>query len=364
MACRKGGRVSVPGVYGGFLDKFPLGALMEKGLQLRTGQTHVQRFTRGPAAADRGGRDRHHLPDQPPAAAGGGARGLPQLPRQSERVDEGGPQARALGGRRMSKGLAVVTGASSGIGLELARCCAEDGYELLICSDDRRDRGSRRARCAPTARRWKRSRPTSPPRRASSGSWRRSASARWTCCSPTPGSGSATPSSTRIWTGRLRRRRSQRHRHDRADPPVGPPDAGAGRGPHPRSPARSPASCRGASRRSTTAPRRSSTASAIALRNELKDTGVTVTCLMPGADRHRLLRAAPICSTPRSARTRQGRPADVARQGYGAMMKGDSGVVTGFMNKVQTAFSGIIPDTVLAQMHRRMAEPGKRRQHL
>ena len=35
----------MPGVYGGFLDKFPLGALMEKGLQLRTGQTHVQRYT-------------------------------------------------------------------------------------------------------------------------------------------------------------------------------------------------------------------------------------------------------------------------------------------------------------------------------
>ena len=34
MACRKGGRVSMPGVYGGFVDKFPLGALMEKGLQL------------------------------------------------------------------------------------------------------------------------------------------------------------------------------------------------------------------------------------------------------------------------------------------------------------------------------------------
>ena len=35
----------MPGVYGGFLDKFPLGALMEKGLQLRTGQTHVQRYS-------------------------------------------------------------------------------------------------------------------------------------------------------------------------------------------------------------------------------------------------------------------------------------------------------------------------------
>jgi threonine dehydrogenase-like Zn-dependent dehydrogenase len=44
MAVRKGGTISIPGVYGGFVDKFPLGALMEKGIQLRTGQTHVQRY--------------------------------------------------------------------------------------------------------------------------------------------------------------------------------------------------------------------------------------------------------------------------------------------------------------------------------
>lgn len=44
LAVRKGGRVSVPGVYGGMSDKFPTGALMEKGLTLRTGQTHVQRY--------------------------------------------------------------------------------------------------------------------------------------------------------------------------------------------------------------------------------------------------------------------------------------------------------------------------------
>lgn len=44
LAVRKGGRVSIPGVYGGFLDKFPLGAMMEKGLQIKTGQTHVQRY--------------------------------------------------------------------------------------------------------------------------------------------------------------------------------------------------------------------------------------------------------------------------------------------------------------------------------
>lgn len=44
MACRKGGVVSVPGVYGGLADKIPLGALMNKGLTLRTGQTHVHRY--------------------------------------------------------------------------------------------------------------------------------------------------------------------------------------------------------------------------------------------------------------------------------------------------------------------------------
>ena len=44
LACRKGGRVSIPGVYGGFADKFPIGALMEKGLSVKTGQTHVQRY--------------------------------------------------------------------------------------------------------------------------------------------------------------------------------------------------------------------------------------------------------------------------------------------------------------------------------
>ncbi|RPF70500.1 zinc-dependent alcohol dehydrogenase [Aurantiacibacter spongiae] len=46
LAVRPGGRVSIPGVYGGMTDKFPLGPLMEKGLQVRAGQTHVQRYTK------------------------------------------------------------------------------------------------------------------------------------------------------------------------------------------------------------------------------------------------------------------------------------------------------------------------------
>jgi threonine dehydrogenase-like Zn-dependent dehydrogenase len=43
-ACRKGGTVSIPGVYGGWLDKFPLGAAFAKGLTLKMGQTHVQKY--------------------------------------------------------------------------------------------------------------------------------------------------------------------------------------------------------------------------------------------------------------------------------------------------------------------------------
>jgi threonine dehydrogenase-like Zn-dependent dehydrogenase len=46
MACRKGGTVSVPGVYGGFDDKIPLGSFVNKALTLKTGQTHVQRYMR------------------------------------------------------------------------------------------------------------------------------------------------------------------------------------------------------------------------------------------------------------------------------------------------------------------------------
>ena len=46
MACRNGGTISIPGVYGGFIDKMPMGAVMNKALTIRTGQTHTQRYLR------------------------------------------------------------------------------------------------------------------------------------------------------------------------------------------------------------------------------------------------------------------------------------------------------------------------------
>lgn len=43
-ACRKGGTISIPGVYGGYIDKMPMGAVFNKSLTIRTGQTHVQKY--------------------------------------------------------------------------------------------------------------------------------------------------------------------------------------------------------------------------------------------------------------------------------------------------------------------------------
>jgi threonine dehydrogenase-like Zn-dependent dehydrogenase len=46
MACRSGGTVSVAGVYGGFIDKFPIGAIVNRSLTVRSGQCHVQKYMR------------------------------------------------------------------------------------------------------------------------------------------------------------------------------------------------------------------------------------------------------------------------------------------------------------------------------
>ena len=46
LACRNGGTVSIPGVYGGFIDKLPFGSVMNRSITIRTGQTHVQRYLR------------------------------------------------------------------------------------------------------------------------------------------------------------------------------------------------------------------------------------------------------------------------------------------------------------------------------
>jgi uncharacterized protein len=95
-----------------------------------------------------------------------------------------------------------------------------------------------------------------------------------------------------------------------------------------------------------------------ALRNELKDTGVTVTSLMPGPTDTEFFDRAEMGDTKVGAGKKDD-PAKVAAQGFEALMKGDDHVVAGsFMNKVQAVAGKVVPDTVKAEMHRKMAEPG------
>lgn len=96
---------------------------------------------------------------------------------------------------------------------------------------------------------------------------------------------------------------------------------------------------------------------AFALRAELKDSGVTVTCLMPGATETDFFERADLLDTKVGAGKKQ--PADeVAKSGFDAMMRGDGDVVPGWMNKLRRAMAGVTPAGVLAEQHRKMAEPG------
>lgn len=94
-----------------------------------------------------------------------------------------------------------------------------------------------------------------------------------------------------------------------------------------------------------------------ALRNELKETEVTVTCLMPGPTDTEFFVRGDLMDTPVGEEEHKADPAKVARDGYDAMMKGKPGIVSGLSNKLQTALAGILPDTMLAEMHRKQAEP-------
>jgi uncharacterized protein len=96
---------------------------------------------------------------------------------------------------------------------------------------------------------------------------------------------------------------------------------------------------------------------ALALRNELKDNDVTVTSLMPGPTETEFFERAEMLDTPVGEEEKDD-PAEVARQGYEALMAGREKVVGGsFKNKAQTVAGKVIPDSVKAEMHRKMAQP-------
>jgi short-subunit dehydrogenase len=94
-----------------------------------------------------------------------------------------------------------------------------------------------------------------------------------------------------------------------------------------------------------------------ALRNELKDSGVSVTCLMPGVTDTEFFDRAGMSDTKVGAGEKMDAD-EVAKIGFDAMMKGEGDVVAGWKNKLQAAIASVTPSAVLAEQHRKMAEPG------
>jgi uncharacterized protein len=94
-----------------------------------------------------------------------------------------------------------------------------------------------------------------------------------------------------------------------------------------------------------------------ALREEIKDSGVTVTCLMPGATETEFFERADMMDTKIGQEEKMD-PADVAKKGYDAMLAGDGQVITGWKNKIQVAMSHVTPAERLAKQHTKEAAPG------
>ncbi len=94
-----------------------------------------------------------------------------------------------------------------------------------------------------------------------------------------------------------------------------------------------------------------------ALRAEIAESGVTVTCLMPGATETEFFARADLLDT-KIGQGKKDDAADVAAIGFKAMMRGDGDVVSGWHNKLQSAIANITPASVLAEQHRKKAAPG------
>jgi short-subunit dehydrogenase len=94
-----------------------------------------------------------------------------------------------------------------------------------------------------------------------------------------------------------------------------------------------------------------------AIREELKDTRVSVTCLMPGATETEFFQRADMMDTKVGTADKDD-AATVAKIGFDAMINGEGDVVAGLKNKVQSAVASITPSGMLASQHRKMAEPG------
>jgi short-subunit dehydrogenase len=96
-----------------------------------------------------------------------------------------------------------------------------------------------------------------------------------------------------------------------------------------------------------------------ALQNEIEDAdGVTLTNLMPGPTDTEFFARADMMDTSVGTDPKKEDPAATAKHGWDALMAGDAAVVSGLKNKVQSTLANVTPNAVLAERHRKMAEPG------
>jgi len=95
-----------------------------------------------------------------------------------------------------------------------------------------------------------------------------------------------------------------------------------------------------------------------ALRSELSETNITVTALLPGVtDTDFFRKAEMLDSKAVQDKEAMADPADVAKDGYDALMVGDDKVISGFKNKVQVAASNLMPDSTVADALKKQQEP-------
>lgn len=96
-----------------------------------------------------------------------------------------------------------------------------------------------------------------------------------------------------------------------------------------------------------------------AIRNELKEhAGIRITTLEPGPVETEFFHRAGMDDTKVGQNDKKSDPADVAKDGWDALMAGKDTIISGWKNKLQVAASGVLPQSVPAQLHRGMAEPG------
>ena len=97
-----------------------------------------------------------------------------------------------------------------------------------------------------------------------------------------------------------------------------------------------------------------------ALINELKETNVTVTALLPGAADTDFFHKAGAVESVTYRETTLSDPGDVAKDGFDALMSGESRIISGLKNKVQSGMSNVLPDSALASTMRKQMEPSEK----